>query len=875
MKKMWFYFGLLAVAVLLFACQKETNSEDVTAAPSEEQTTDPAVQDLDPDKYLVAFSARIEQVGTRVSIDVTEGALSFEEGDEVLVVTESGETGIYVYNSDAVFAPKDAENAVSAVAAKAYYPAGEFAVSGSDVTFTLPTAISAGSAEDLGDKLPMAAVVTSNEVAQFKVLGSVLHARFNSAFDDGETISELELTVAGASITGSGTVGWTDDVPSIASLDGTTSMKIGTANGHLTKAEYKDFYFFLPATGTLTSMALKAIYGKTSDYEPYETISRTSAMNLERNKVYLVKKSLSGFFSGGDGTESHPYLIATAADFKAIATLANASTAAEANNHGNGYLAFRSRTFFGSLFVHYKQTADIDFEGGSLTPIGTTATAFNGNYNGYQHVLSDFSIEPGNSLGLWGIAEAATIQNVTVDDATISGGSNVGAIVGTLRGGHVENCNVNRTNKGGVFGTQAAVGGVVGSIRNTAASISNCANGTQVTNTAESGNYATGGIVGYIDAEGSRVEECSNTGIITANNVARVGGIVGMVNKNAAVYKCNNSAEVSGLSYVGGIVGQMSNGVVEACFNKKVSFEIKATGTTAGTNGFAVGGIVGGVTGGTVKTCYSGNNSVKVSGYYQVGGIVGLLTSGSGASLVINCVGQALVSASYNATTGGYGHAGGIVGTINSSTGKNAVLANSVALAAKVWGVFNNANVGAVVGRLNGAKDNSIVHNCYSQANSNAFIGFSTNNGGSVSNGNNSGGVYGYLNFGTVIDCYYTKAETTPGAGSKNASAANYSLKGNGVKEISNYVKNVVSGDNGKAIFSTFGGGYDPGNTKLTLIEALDYGGYASQSSTGVDMTYSSLASTETFSAWTTKNNSSTPQAIPVVIKELGNNYYN
>ena len=69
----------------------------------------------------------------------------------------------------------------------------------------MPAAIAAGSAEDLGDKVPMAGLVNTTGAepeVEFKNLGSFFHASFNSNAADGETITAVELNVAGANITG-------------------------------------------------------------------------------------------------------------------------------------------------------------------------------------------------------------------------------------------------------------------------------------------------------------------------------------------------------------------------------------------------------------------------------------------------------------------------------------------------------------------------------------------------------------------------------------------------------------------------------------------------------------------------------------------------
>ena len=144
MKKAMKFFWLLAAVAMMFSCQKETGDTpgQQPANDTEEQTSPagPGIQDLDPDVYLVGFSAQIENVRPKVSIDVDKGTLSFENGDNVLVVS-GNEHGIYIYNNG-TFAPETIEDAVPVGEARAYYPADDFSEDGA--TFMLPSAITAG-----------------------------------------------------------------------------------------------------------------------------------------------------------------------------------------------------------------------------------------------------------------------------------------------------------------------------------------------------------------------------------------------------------------------------------------------------------------------------------------------------------------------------------------------------------------------------------------------------------------------------------------------------------------------------------------------------------------------------------------------------------
>ncbi|HOS45945.1 MAG TPA: T9SS type A sorting domain-containing protein [Paludibacter sp.] len=93
-----------------------------------------------------------------------------------------------------------------------------------------------------------------------------------------------------------------------------------------------------------------------------------------------------------------------------------------------------------------------------------------------------------------------------------------------------------------------------------------------------------------------------------------IGGIAGSVNEGGTIDKCYNKATISGKSYVGGIVGQLSGGTVSNCYNRGA-----ITGTTV-----SVGGVVGRY---FWQLC-------DLSNSYNAGSIVGNTTAGFVGSLV-------------------------------------------------------------------------------------------------------------------------------------------------------------------------------------------------------------------------------------------------
>lgn len=125
----------------------------------------------------------------------------------------------------------------------------------------------------------------------------------------------------------------------------------------------------------------------------------------------------------------------------------------------------------------YRLTADI-----ALTD-GTSIVGFKGVFDGGYHTIS------GLTAPLFAATDGATIRNVVIDGANITGGTgNVGAIVGTAQGAtRIYNCGV----LSGSIGGGDNVGGIAGQIEGTSRVI-NCYSFAGIT-----GGTTVGGIVGH------------------------------------------------------------------------------------------------------------------------------------------------------------------------------------------------------------------------------------------------------------------------------------------------------------------------------------------------------------------------------------------
>ena len=206
---------------------------------------------------------------------------------------------------------------------------------------------------------------------------------------------------------------------------------------------------------------------------------------------------------------TNPYLITTAEDLEALASIVNTSA------RRDGY---------------YKQSANITLSH-EHTAIGNSSnTSFRGVYDGDNKVIKGLLINQPEATyqGLFGRANEATIKNVIIENCDITAKEYVGGICGYASYTPISNCNVSGAIKtaDGVDG--AFHGGIAGYISDKP--ISNCVNTANVTgNNARSQYY--GGIVGQVSW--TKVTDCFNAGIVEGTSF--VGSIVGLKHSSSTL----------------------------------------------------------------------------------------------------------------------------------------------------------------------------------------------------------------------------------------------------------------------------------------------------------------------------------------------------
>ncbi len=276
--------------------------------------------------------------------------------------------------------------------------------------------------------------------------------------------------------------------------------------------------------------------------------------------------------SVGDGSSGAPY---------EIATLENLYWITQNSTEWNKY---------------FKQTALINaaasssWDGGSgFTPIGNSSTRFTGDYDGQEFIISNLYINRSatSSIGLFGEANGATIVNVSLGNATVTGQDYVGGMIGRCVSMPctITNCEISGTVTGGTF-----VGGLVGYLYgNITGSASACA--------VYASTQAGGGLVGHT-VGAATITDCYSLGNVegTAIITEKIGGLVG--DNEGTISQSYSTGDVSCYdNLTGGFVGYSASSITN-CYSTG-----DVTRYTSSLTGF--GAFAGEQDGGSITNCYS------------------------------------------------------------------------------------------------------------------------------------------------------------------------------------------------------------------------------------------------------------------------------
>jgi hypothetical protein len=286
-----------------------------------------------------------------------------------------------------------------------------------------------------------------------------------------------------------------------------------------------------------------------------------------------------------------------------------------------------------NLSGNYRLMNDIDLASVEWQPIGTATSPFSGTLDGKDFTISNLIItETHEYVGLFA-NNSGTIKNLNIDHVQINVTGSLSSFIyaGTLvalNSGTIENIvSIDGTlNAKSRSGNPGFIGGLVGWI--TGGTLNNIQNNLDINS-----DYSTslGGIVGYSTSNLNFTNLINRGDILSSSEF--VGGVLGKSNNTSLFSECGNEGNVTGINYVGGIIGTGRNNY-PITINNSYNFGL--------INGSSyVGGMVGVSFDLNIMESINFGN---VSGLQYIGGLVGQVEKGN--ALITNSINRANIVAS-------------------------------------------------------------------------------------------------------------------------------------------------------------------------------------------------------------------------------------
>ena len=229
----------------------------------------------------------------------------------------------------------------------------------------------------------------------------------------------------------------------------------------------------------------------------------TKELTVSKDEVISVTLTPSKAWGGtekeapaGQGTEASPYEIENGAQLAWLADKVNNASTVSA--------------------IYAVLTDDIDLGGYSFTPIGKDSHEFSGVFDGKGYTVSRLNVTA-QYAGLFGIIKNAEIKNVIVQGTVASNNASsgdAGGIAGRATGtaNTISNCGNEATVSGG-----SNVGGILGNSQNynTVVTFTGCYNTGSI-----SAKDRAAGIIGRYNGSNPEIVDCYNTGAITSEDYA-------------------------------------------------------------------------------------------------------------------------------------------------------------------------------------------------------------------------------------------------------------------------------------------------------------------------------------------------------------------
>ncbi len=313
-------------------------------------------------------------------------------------------------------------------------------------------------------------------------------------------------------------------------------------------------------------------------------------------------------YGGGDGTAANPWQIATKDD---LILLSNSP-----DDWTQSFIVTANVDLAGTVFDKAPIAPDTDDATDDFQGI-----SFSGTFNGNGHSISNLTISNttgGDFLALFGYADGATIQNLSLNGVLIDalGGDSlyIGGLIGYQNLGLTQNCSSSGTIHAGsydpLFGGDVAgyASGLIGNCKGEYwefLTVNRCSSSVEV-----HGTFYVGGLVGY--QSNCTLRECFSTGSV--EGYQQIGGLVGT--GVGIIERCFTTAAVRNLYgglYLGGMAGY-HGGIISDSYARSAIYVHSGSSY--------IGGFVGSSFG--IDRCYSAS-TITLRDYVQdyVGAFVG------------------------------------------------------------------------------------------------------------------------------------------------------------------------------------------------------------------------------------------------------------
>ncbi|MCT4641121.1 MAG: hypothetical protein N4A33_02415, partial [Bacteriovoracaceae bacterium] len=302
----------------------------------------------------------------------------------------------------------------------------------------------------------------------------------------------------------------------------------------------------------------------------------------------------------------------------------------------------------------FKLGQDIDFNYASFEPI---AIPFSGELDGDGFRLDNLVVNKASdtAVGIFKtIISGATVKNIKIKNAVVTGNERVGIITGDWRGiGLVDNVTVTGT----VNAVQMA-GGLIG-LGNTDSQLTITNSKVDVDVAA---NDFAGGLISYVFSSNKAMLLNNNEVYATVSGNDYVGGVIGRLwDSNAQINNTKHKGDITALGrYVGGVVGESYHAVSMDGASHIGSISVIRNATNGDMN---VGGLIGVTRANTTIANSHVVSNITMGGDYA-GGLVGRFFGGSISNSYVR--GTLTVNDDYyNAVTR---FVGGLAGNLNNNT---------------------------------------------------------------------------------------------------------------------------------------------------------------------------------------------------------------